>query len=86
MRLEHIDAGLVPFTAQWLLERISEVARNNDIEVNWYRHEGYPVALIRFQADQARPTLQFKAVQFERDRSRSTGVRARASRDWPRCP
>jgi hypothetical protein len=65
LRLEHIDAGLVPFSAQWLLERISEVARNNGIEVNWYRHEGYPVALIRFQADQARPTLQLKAVQFE---------------------
>ena len=65
LRLERIDAGLVPFSAQWLLERVSEVARNNGIEVNWYRHEGYPVALIRFQADQARPTLQFKAVQFE---------------------
>ena len=65
MRLERIDAGLVPFSAQWLLERISEVARNNNIEVSWYRHEGYPVALIRFQADQARPTLQLKAVQFE---------------------
>ena len=65
MRLERIDAGLVPFSAQWLLERVSEVARNNGIEVNWFRHEGYPVALIRFQADQARPTLQFKAVQFE---------------------
>ena len=41
------------------------MARNNGIEVSWFRHEGYPVALIRFQADQARPTLQFKAVQFE---------------------
>ena len=66
LRLERIDAGLVPFNAQWLLERISEVARNNGIDVSWFRHEGYPVALIRFQADLARPTLQLKAVQFER--------------------
>jgi hypothetical protein len=65
MRLEHIDAGMVPFSAQWLLERISEVARNNGIEVSWFRHEGYPVALIRFQADQARPTLQLEDVRFE---------------------
>ena len=65
LQLERIDAGLVPFSAQWLLERISEAARNNGIEVNWYRHEGYPIALIRFQADQARPTLQLEAVQFE---------------------
>ena len=48
-----------------LLERISEVARQNGIDVTWYRHEGYPVALLRFQADQQRPTLQFKAVKFE---------------------
>ena len=65
LQLERIDAGLVPFSAPWLLERISEVGRNNGIEVNWYRHEGYPIALIRFQADQARPTLQLEAVQFE---------------------
>ena len=65
LQLERINAGLMPFSAPWLLEHISEVARNNGIEVVWYRHEGYPVALIRFQADLARPTLQFKAVQFE---------------------
>ena len=64
MKLERIDAGLVPFSAPWVLESISEVARNNGIEVNWYRHEGHPVALIRFQADQARPTLQLLDVQF----------------------
>jgi hypothetical protein len=29
-------------------ERISEVARQNEIEVNWYRHDGYPVAVVRF--------------------------------------
>jgi hypothetical protein len=63
--LESFRAGLVPFTAQWLLERISEVARQNSIEVSWYRHEGHPVALVRFQADQPRPTLELKAVQFE---------------------
>lgn len=65
LQLEGINAGLVPFTAQWLLEHISETARQNGIEVQWYRHQGHPVALLRFQADQARPTIQFKGVQFE---------------------
>lgn len=65
LQLEGISAGLVPFTAQWLLEHISETARQNGIEVQWYRHQGHPVALLRFQADQARPTLQFKGVQFD---------------------
>lgn len=65
IQLEGFRAGALPFTAQWLLERFSETARQNGIEVNWYRHEGYPVALLRFQADQARPTVQLKAVQLE---------------------
>jgi hypothetical protein len=65
LQLEGLQAGLVPFTAQWLLERISEVPRKNGIDVSWYRHEGCPVALVRFQNDQPHPTLQLQAVQFE---------------------
>lgn len=65
LQLERFNAGLLPFSAQWLLERISEVARQNNVEVSWYRHEGHPVALLRFQADRARPTLQLKTVKIE---------------------
>jgi hypothetical protein len=63
--LERFQAGLVPYSAHWLLERISEAARQNGIEVSWYRYEGSPVALVRFQADQPRPTLQLRAVRFK---------------------
>lgn len=66
VKLESLRAGALPFKAQWLLEQISEVGRQNGIEVTWYRHEGQPVALLRFQADQARSTLQLKAIQLER--------------------
>jgi hypothetical protein len=62
--LEAFQAGLLPCKAQWLLERISEVARQNAIDVSWYRHEGTPVAILRFQADQPRPTLQLTGVQI----------------------
>jgi hypothetical protein len=65
LRIEGIHAGAVPFKAQWLLERISEVAAQNDVNVSWYRHEGSPVAIVRFQPNQARPTLRLKAVRFE---------------------
>ncbi len=65
VQLDGFWAGALPFTAQWLLERISESARQNGIEVNWYRHEGHPVALLRFQADQARPTLQLTGIKLE---------------------
>src|SRR5205085_4586495 len=32
LKLEGFHAGAVPFKAQWLLERLSEVARQHDIE------------------------------------------------------
>lgn len=68
VQLEGFRAGALPFRAQWLLEQFSEAARPHGIEVNWYRHEGNPVALLRFQADLARPTLQLTAIQLEQGR------------------
>jgi hypothetical protein len=65
LQLRGFHAGALPISAQSLLERISEVCRQNGIEVSWYRHEGYPVAVLRFQADKPRPTLQLRAVRLE---------------------
>jgi hypothetical protein len=64
LQLERFHAGLLPFSAQWLLEQISEAGRRNNVEVSWYRHEGHPVALLRFQADRERPTLRLKTVKI----------------------
>jgi hypothetical protein len=65
LQLERFHAGLLPFSAQWLLEQISDTARRNNVEVSWYRHEGHPVALLRFQADRERPTLRLKTVKID---------------------
>jgi hypothetical protein len=80
LQLERFEWGVLPISAQWLLERISEVGRQNGIEVTWYRHNGHPVALLRFQTDQARSTLQLRAVQINQGeihiQGRSTDGRA----------
>jgi hypothetical protein len=64
LQLVGFHAGALPISAQSLLEPVLELGRQHGIDVNWYRHEGYPVALLRFQADQPRPTLELKAVQI----------------------
>ena len=64
LELEGFHAGAVPISAQSLLEKIAEVARKNGIDVSWYRYRGHPVALVRFQPDQPRPTFQLRAVQL----------------------
>jgi hypothetical protein len=65
LELEALRAGSLPITAQSLLERVSEVVRRQDIEVTWYRHEGNPVALLRFQANQPRPTVRLRRLELK---------------------
>lgn len=60
LELQGLHAGALPVAAQSLLERISEAAKQNNIDVSWYRHDGHPVALLRFQADQDRPTVKIE--------------------------
>jgi hypothetical protein len=58
LELQGLHAGSLPVSAQSLLERLSETARQNNIEMTWYRFHGNPVALLRFQADQDHPSFR----------------------------
>ncbi|MFQ3592228.1 MAG: hypothetical protein SNJ82_03445 [Gemmataceae bacterium] len=64
VQLESLKAGLIPISAQWLLEEMSESLRNRGTEVTWYRHEGCPAALLRLQADLSKPTLLLSSVEL----------------------
>lgn len=55
-------AGAFPLSTQTLLKEITEVAKRRNIDVTWYRHDGNPVALLRFQADRPRPTFQLRRL------------------------
>jgi hypothetical protein len=65
LELEGLHAGALPIAAQSLLEEIAEIGRRKGIDVSWYRRGRNPVALLRFQPDQPRPTFQLKAVQLK---------------------
>lgn len=66
IQIESCRAGLWPTSIpQWVLEQLTNTARQHGIEISWYRHEGHPVALVRFQIDKPKPTLQFQAIQLE---------------------
>jgi hypothetical protein len=51
--------GALPFSVQSLLDEITDLARKQNIDVTWYRHEGNPVALLRVQSDRPRHTAKF---------------------------
>ncbi|MCS6850558.1 MAG: hypothetical protein NZ700_05240 [Gemmataceae bacterium] len=68
LKIQSVHLGALPVTTQSLLERISEVARRRDVDVTWYRHQGQPVALLRFEADQKRPTVQLRQLELHHGR------------------
>jgi hypothetical protein len=61
-------AGSLPISARSLLDNIAEQIRVNNVDVTWYRHNGNPVAMIRFQSDKPRPTFQLRGIALEKGR------------------
>jgi len=59
------SAGRLPLGTRSLLDFISEAAREESIEVTWYRNGQHPVGLLRIQANQARPTFQLRRFEFQ---------------------
>jgi hypothetical protein len=57
-------AGALPMSSQSLLNEISNAADRHGIQVTWYRHQGNPVALIRFPTDQSRPSAQLRRLDI----------------------
>jgi hypothetical protein len=64
LELQSMHAGSLPVSAQSLLEQLSEALRKRNIEVTWYRHNGNPTAVLRFQPDSPRPTVQLRRLEI----------------------
>jgi hypothetical protein len=60
LELQGLWAGALPISVQSLLERVADMLRQQNIEVTWYRHEGNPVALLRFQSQ---PTIHLQRLE-----------------------
>jgi len=64
LEIQGLHAGTLPISAQSLLEQLSDAARRSDIDVNWYRHDGNPVAVLHFQQGQ-RPTVRLQRLELQ---------------------
>jgi hypothetical protein len=62
MEIVSLQAGSLPLSTGTLLDHISAEARRQNIDITWYREHGHPVAIMRFQSTQSRPTFQFDEV------------------------
>jgi hypothetical protein len=55
-------AGALPIPTQQLFKELTELGQRHNIEIEWYRHEGNPVAIIRFQSDRPRHIAQLLKI------------------------
>lgn len=69
IELLSLRAGAVPISAKSLMKQMGEFAERQNTErttldVTWYRHNGNPVALLRFMGSQARPTTHLQQLNI----------------------
>jgi hypothetical protein len=57
-------AGAVPISAQFFLDQIMDIGKRHNVDVTLYRHEGNPVALMRFQSDRMKPAAQLRRLEL----------------------
>ena len=59
-----LSVGGLPLGSHALMEYVTDAAREWNADVTWYRNGSNPVALIRLQANQNRPTLQMRRFEI----------------------
>jgi len=72
-------AGAVPMPKYLILERFAQLARKHNADVNWYRHDGQPVALCQLYANQTRPDSQITTLKIAEGRVMIGGQHSTAS-------
>lgn len=73
MEIVSFQAGSLPISTGTLLDRISAAARREHIDVTWYRRQGHPVAVMKFQSDLTQPTFQFSHLDVGEGKVRIVG-------------
>jgi hypothetical protein len=63
LEVRKVQLGSLPIFTQSMLQQISDVAKEQNLEVTWYRHNGNPVALLHFPSDRPRPAVQLQTLQ-----------------------
>lgn len=60
-----LQAGAMPFGIKAFHEEIGELLRKQHIKVLWYRKDGHPTMVLKFQSDRREPSFHFKRLEFK---------------------
>ncbi len=64
IQIEQLRAGALPLTTKFLQERLRDSAHGLNIDMQWYRNEGCPVVLLRFQSNRREPSIHIDELQL----------------------
>ncbi|MCE9534098.1 MAG: hypothetical protein K8T89_23715 [Planctomycetes bacterium] len=73
VEVENLRAGALPISRQIILDYITEAARRSNIDVKWYHRNGNPVAILKLQANQVRPTIQIQRLELKAGKDGEAG-------------
>jgi hypothetical protein len=59
-----LQAGAMPIAVKALHEEIAEHLRGQGIKALWYRKDGHPTVVLKFQADRREPSFHFKHLEI----------------------
>jgi hypothetical protein len=74
LEIQGMRLGALPVSAQSILERLSDAAERNNIKLSWYRFQGNPVAVLRFQSDQPRTSVALENLDLQQGRITIQGL------------
>lgn len=60
-----LQAGAMPFGIKAFHEEIAEQLRTQNIKSLWYRKDGHPTVVLKFQADRREPSFHFKRLEIK---------------------
>jgi hypothetical protein len=64
LEIQQLRAGAMPLAVKLFQDELDKLARSQNLDIQWYRHEGNPVAVIRYQADKREPTIMLKELEL----------------------
>jgi len=73
IEIQRRRAGAMPIPTQQIFQELKDIGRRQNIDIEWYRHNGNPVAVVKFQCDRPRPTAQLQHIEIKNGTLRLQG-------------
>ena len=88
LTLEKIRAGVLPIPSEKIIDRITQHAWRQGLDLRWEREEGLPVAVIRYSPHSGRDDVVLEQLQLRNGQLRLAGrsVRGKGIVGVPKLP